>query len=126
MLAELAVHEGLTEVTEEHIIAWANSRVASSGKSSSMQSFKDHSLKTGVFLLDLLGAVEPRAVNWDLVTAGANEDDELSNAKYCISTAQKIGACVFLTPEDIIEVKSKMVMTFVSSIWATDLSMKAS
>jgi plastin-1 len=125
VLAELAVHEGLTEVTEDHIINWANARVAGAGRTSSMKNFKDTSLKTGSFLLDLLTAVEPRAVNWDLVTPGANEDDQLSNAKYCISTAQKVGACVFLTPEDIVEVKSKMLMTFVSSIWATDLSMKA-
>ncbi|CAE7649151.1 FIM3, partial [Symbiodinium microadriaticum] len=124
VLAALAAHEGLTEVTEEHIIHWANSRVARSGKTSTMQNFKDHSLKTGVFLLDLVAAVEPRAVNWDLVTTGENDDDQLSNAKYCISVSQKIGACVFLTPEDIVEVKSKMIMTFVSSIWATDLSMQ--
>ena len=124
VLAELAAHEGLTEVTEEHIIHWANTRVAGSGKSTTMLNFKDHSLQTGVFLLDLVAAVEPRAVNWDLVTAGTDEDEQLSNAKYCISVAQKIGACVFLTPEDIVEVKSKMIMTFVSSIWATDLSMQ--
>lgn len=39
------------------------------------------------------------------------------NAKYLISCARKIGACVFLTPEDIVEVKSKMIMTLVSILW---------
>lgn len=27
------------------------------------------------------------------------------NAKYVISCARKVGACVFLTPEDIVEVR---------------------
>mmetsp|Transcript_113 Transcript_113/g.206 ORF Transcript_113/g.206 Transcript_113/m.206 type:complete len:631 (+) Transcript_113:113-2005(+) len=121
VLAQLATHEGLTEVTEDHVIQWANRKVASSGKSSSMRNFKDQSLKSGVFLLDLVNAIEPRAVNWELVTAGSTPEEQESNAKYSISIARKIGACVFLTPEDIVEVKSKMIMTFVSSLWATDL-----
>jgi plastin-1 len=47
------------------------------------------------------------------------------NAKYAISTARKIGACVFLTPEDIVEVKSKMIMTFVSELWLAYLVREA-
>jgi plastin-1 len=43
------------------------------------------------------------------------------NAKYLISCARKIGACVFLTPEDVVEVKSKMIMTFCSEVWAAQL-----
>jgi len=31
---------------------------------------QDKSLSSGLFFLDLLGAVEPRVVNWDLVTSG--------------------------------------------------------
>jgi plastin-1 len=87
-----------------------------------MRNFKDQSLKSGTFFLDLVNAIEPRAVNWELVTSGSTEDERMSNAKYSISIARKIGACVFLTPEDIVEVKSKMLMTFVSGLWATDLT----
>lgn len=122
VLAQLAVHEGINEVSEEHVIQWANQKVAASGRSSSMRNFKDQSLKSGIFLLELVNAIESRAVNWELVTAGSNEEERLSNAKYAISTARKVGACVFLTPEDIVEVKSKMIMTFVSSLWITDLT----
>lgn len=91
-----------------------------------MRNFKDQSLKSGTFLLDLVNAIESRAVNWELVTPGETNDERLSNAKYAISTARKVGACVFLTPEDIIEVKSKMIMTFVSSLWITDLTYQRS
>ena len=92
-------------VSDDDIIAWANGKVASSPKNSSMRNFRDRSLATGVFLIDLCAAIEPRAVNWDLVTPGSNDEDGNNNAKYAISIARKIGACVFLTPDDITEVE---------------------
>ena len=50
-------------------------------------------------------------------------DYRLNNSRYAISIARKIGSCVFLTPDDITEVKSKMIMTFVASLWATSLGL---
>lgn len=87
-----------------------------------MRNFKDTTLKNGLFFLDLVNAIEPRAINWELVANGDSDDDHLANAKYAISIARKVGACVFLTPEDIVEVKSKMLLTFIASLWATDLT----
>ena len=46
--------------------------------------------------------------------------DKLSNAKYVISMARKIGARVYALPEDIIEVKSKMVMTVFACLMIKD------
>ena len=40
--------------------------------------------------LDLVNAIEPRAVNWELVTPGSNDDERMSNAKYSISIARKV------------------------------------
>jgi plastin-1 len=122
VLKSLAVAEHIDDITEDHIIAWANRKVLSSGKRTQMRTFRDAELASGVFMLDLVAAIEPRAVNWELVTSGSTPDERLSNAKYSISIARKIGACVFLTPEDITEVKSKMLMTYVASLWATDLT----
>lgn len=87
-----------------------------------MRSFKDSQLKSSVFLLELVAAIESRAVDWAIVTDGTTPENQILNAKYAISTARKIGACVFLTPEDIVEVKSKMIMTFVAGLWMADLS----
>jgi hypothetical protein len=42
-------------------------QVASSGKTSKMRNFKDPSLKNGIFLLELVAACEPRAVDFDVV-----------------------------------------------------------
>lgn len=46
--------------------------------------------------------------------------DNLANAKYAISMARKIGARVYALPEDITEVKSKLVMTVFACLMAMD------
>ena len=48
--------------------------------------------------------------------------DCLSNAKYCITIARKIGAPVYALPEDISEVKHKMVMTVYASLMLADIN----
>lgn len=121
MLAGLAIHTGIAEISDDHIVKWANEKVAGAGKSAKMKSFKDTTLKNSLFLMELVAAIEPRAVNWELVVRGDSFEDNMSNAKYVISNARKVGACVFLTPEDIVEVKSKMILTFCASLWAADM-----
>jgi plastin-1 len=121
-LEELGRYQGIAEVTEDHIVNWANSRVRAVGKTIAMRSFKDTTLKNSMFLLELVSAIEPRAVDWEVVNNRADTyDAQMMNAKYCISSARKIGACVFLVPEDIVEVKSKMILTFVAGLWMADL-----
>eukprot|EP01135_Chromosphaera_perkinsii_P004531 Nk52_evm1s288 gene=Nk52_evmTU1s288 len=109
-----------TEVTDSDMIAWANGVVAKAGKTSSFESFKDPSLANGRFFLDLMGGLKKGIVNYDLVTDGENEEDAKSNAKYAISIARKLGACIFLLPEDIVEVKPKMILTFIGALMAMD------
>ena len=102
---------------DKFIINWANQIVKDNGKpDSSMKSFRDKTLANGLFLMDLLACINDRSINWELVNAGETEDDRAENAKYVISVARKLGCCVFLTWEDITEVKPKMMMTFVASI----------
>ena len=74
VLQGLASHQGVNEVSEDRIVAWANEKVTAAGKTRRIKHFKD--------------------------------------------------STVFLTPEDIVEVKSKMLLTFVSAIWAADLTRK--
>ncbi|KAF3331313.1 fimbrin-4-like protein [Carex littledalei] len=104
------------EITDADILNWANSKIRSAGRSSRIDSFKDRSIATGVFLLELLSAVEPRVVSWKLVTKGEEEEDRKLNATYIISVARKLGCSVFLLPEDIMEVNQKMIMTLTASI----------
>ena len=44
------------------------------------------------------------------------DNDAKLNAKYAISIARKLGATIFVLPEDITEVKSKMVIICLSDI----------
>jgi len=96
------------DITDDDMIRWANQVVASSGKNTKMGGFKDPSLKTSLFFLDLLSAVRPGIVNYELVTPGETDEDATQNAKYAISLARKMGATIFLLPEDILEVKPKV------------------
>jgi len=108
------------EVTDEMLVAFVNKRVEDAGRSSRMASFKDPTLASGMFFLDLLWAIESRIINMEFVTAGDTKENQLLNAKYAISVARKLGAVVFLLPEDIQEVKPKMILTFVASIISVD------
>jgi len=44
----------------------------------------------------------------------------MDNARYAVSIARKIGARVFALPEDIVEVKQKMVMTLFATLMIKD------
>ncbi|KAI7744634.1 hypothetical protein M8C21_001243, partial [Ambrosia artemisiifolia] len=76
----------------------------------------DRTLSNGIFFLELLTAVEPRVVNWNLVTKGITDDEKKLNATYIISVARKLGCSIFLLPEDIMEVHPKMMLTLTASI----------
>ncbi|KAK8959888.1 Fimbrin-like protein 2 [Platanthera guangdongensis] len=104
------------EITDVDILNWANNKVKDSGRQSHMESFKDKSLSSGIFFLELLSAVDARVVNWSLVTKGENEEEQKMNASYIISVARKLGCSIFLLPEDILEVNQKMMLTLAASI----------
>ncbi|PVZ99524.1 hypothetical protein BB558_004473 [Smittium angustum] len=118
-LHSLAV--GNREVTDMDMVNWAN-RTAESHKprfsTGSIRSFHDQQLKSGRFLLDVLDGMKGGIVDPNLVTSGVKEDDMKLNAKYAISIARKLGATIFLLPEDIVEVKPKMILTFIGSLMA--------
>lgn len=69
------IGQGGREMTDSELVRWANDTVKKSGKSSSMRSFKDPSLKTGVFCLDLLNGVKPGYVDYALVKDGRSDED---------------------------------------------------
>jgi len=109
---------GGAPVSEDAMISWSNNLVKSSGKSSTMTNFKDTSLKNSAFFLDLLDSIRPGCVDRSLIMHGGSDEDNLKNAKLAISMARKLGATIFLLPEDIVEVKPKMILTFVGSLMA--------
>ena len=48
--------------------------------------------------------------------------EAMSNAKYAISMARRIGAPVYALPEDLTEGKHKMVMTIFACLMLVDMS----
>ncbi|KAK8939691.1 Fimbrin-like protein 2 [Platanthera guangdongensis] len=121
LLKSLRFHSQGKEMTDTDILNWANRKVKSSGRTSGIDSFKDKSISSGIFFLELLSSVEPRVVNWNLVTKGGNADEKRLNATYIISVARKLGCSVFLLPEDIMEVNPKMILVFTASIMCWSL-----
>ncbi|XP_077212048.1 fimbrin-2-like [Tasmannia lanceolata] len=116
LLKNLRFHSHGKEIVDADILNWANAKVKSVGRHSHIGSFKDRSVSDGVFFLELLSAVEPRVVNWSLVTKGESDEEKRMNATYIISVARKLGCSVFLLPEDITEVNPKMMLTLTASI----------
>ena len=95
--------------SDEDILCWAREKVASTGSTASLRDLHDKSLSSGLFLVELLAAVEPRCVDRELVTPGVTEEEKKLNAKYAISSARKLGCTLFLLWEDIVEVRPKMI-----------------
>ncbi|CAM8944621.1 unnamed protein product [Rhodiola kirilowii] len=70
LLKSLRSHTQGREITDSDILKWANRKVKSSGRTSHIESFKDKSLSTGLFFLELLSSIQPRVVKWNLITKG--------------------------------------------------------
>ena len=101
--------------TEEELIAWGNDRVDENLR---VKSLKDKKLGNSLYFINIMKSIEPRSINWDIVvTDKDDEESKQNNAKYAISIARKLGATVFLVWEDIAEVKSKLLLTFLASLY---------
>lgn len=108
---------------DDLIISWVNKTLEKAGKTSLIKSFKDSSISTSQPIVDLIEAIQPQSVNFELVRTGDDltDEDKLSNAKYAISMARKIGAKIYALPEDIVEENQKMVMTIFACLMARGL-----
>ncbi|CAJ0579888.1 unnamed protein product, partial [Mesorhabditis spiculigera] len=105
---------------DKEIVAWVNQKLASQGKSSSIKSFQDSSISDGRVVLDLIDAIKPNVIDHSLVKSGGSQSENMENAKYAITCGRKIGAKIYALPEDIVEVKPKMVMTVFACLMARD------
>jgi len=113
--------------TDQDLLRWANdtvrSRSAATPNSPPLRSFKDPALSSAVFFLDLLDALRPGIVDYSLVYNPARNDDEKKqNAKLAISIARKMNALIFLVPEDIVDIRPRLILTFVGSLMSLSLS----
>ncbi|XHG02810.1 Fimbrin, actin-bundling protein, variant 2 [Aspergillus wentii] len=112
-LSTLAKRMGKREITDAEMIRWANDMSQKGGRTSTIRSFKDQSIGSGLFLLDVLSGMKSSYVDYDLVTLGRTDEEAYANAKLSISIARKLGATIWLVPEDICQVRSRLVTTFI-------------
>lgn len=107
--------KSIGEKSEEDLIAWSNSKVPAKLK---IKSLKDRKLNDGLFWINLLEAICPGCINWNYI-AKENLDDKQRemNAKYVLSIARSLGACVFVVWQDICEVNSKMLLLLLVSLY---------
>jgi plastin-1 len=105
----------LNGISDIDIINWANGIV--NDQIQTISSFKDQSLKNGKFLLHLLQKLKPGCVDINLIREGS-EEAHRENAKYAISIARKLGATIFLLPEDILEIRGRLIMSFIGTLMA--------
>ncbi|KAJ1302036.1 hypothetical protein OPQ81_000871 [Rhizoctonia solani] len=127
-LMRLSIYKTLSSLTktgrpptDQDILGWANNTVrgrsGATPNSPPLRSFKDPALSSAVFFLDLLDAMRPGIVDYSLVYNPARTDEEKKqNAKLAISIARKMNALIFLVPEDIVDIRPRLILTFVGSL----------
>lgn len=124
-LSALAKRMGKQEISDQDMINWSNGMVKKGGRTASIRSFNDASLGKGIYLLDVLNGMKSSYVDYDMVAQGQNEEQAYANARLAISIARKLGATIWLVPEDICQVRARLITTFIGSLMATSERMGA-
>jgi plastin-3 len=111
---------------DKEIIAWANNKLKSGGKQVQISGFNDRKISDARPIIDLIDSIQPSSINYQIIKSTGSEQDKLDNAKYAISVARKLGARIYALAEDIVEVKSKMLMTIFACLMILDLERHSS
>ncbi|KAF8519407.1 calponin homology domain-containing protein [Hysterangium stoloniferum] len=90
---------------------WANTTAQKHKPSvKPIRSFKDPSITIGVFFLELLDSMQPGIVDFSMVS------NSFWLTELAISIARKMEALIFLVPEDIVDVRPRLILTHVGSL----------
>lgn len=61
-------------IVEKEIVAWVNSKLETAGKSSSLRSFQDSTISDAKVIIDLVDAIKPGSINYDLIKTDGTEE----------------------------------------------------
>lgn len=107
-------------ISDTEILKWANATAQKSKHHvKTIRSFKDPYISTGLYLLNILDSLQPGIVDFSLATDVTETGDyevRRQNAKLAISIARKMNALIFIVPEDIVDVRPRLILTFVASL----------
>lgn len=76
VLSQLA--QSGSPIVEKEIVQWVNTKLSSAGKSSSIRSFQDSAIADAKVVIDLIDAIKPGAINYDLVKSTGSEEVSFS------------------------------------------------
>lgn len=72
VLSQLA-HTG-SPIVEKEIVQWVNNKLQSAKKTSSLKNFQDSSIADAKVVIDLIDAIKPGAINYDLVRSSGTPE----------------------------------------------------
>lgn len=61
-------------IVEKEIVQWVNNKLLSANKKSSIRNFQDPTIADAVVVVDLIDAIKPGAINYDLVKSGGTPE----------------------------------------------------
>lgn len=61
-------------IVEREIVTWVNNKLASAHKQSSIRSFQDSSIADAKVVIDLIDAIKPGTINYELVKDGGKQE----------------------------------------------------
>ena len=102
--------------SEEDLVAWGNAKQEK--EDDKIQNLKDKKLETSLWWINIVKGIDERIIDWDIVVKEPQSDeDKETNAKYALSLARCLEALVFCVWEDLKEVKPKMLLTLLASLY---------
>ena len=73
VLTKLSDPESSHPIADREIVGWANDKLKAARKTSSFTGFNDQSLSNGTVVIDLVDAIKPGCIKYDLVKTGHSE-----------------------------------------------------
>jgi len=112
-----------TPIAEKDILAWANKKLSDAGKEP-IKSFQDSANRSSLPVVHLINSMRSGVIDYSIVYTGSDltEEECMNNAKYAFTVARRLKAPIYALPEDMAEVKQKMVMTVYASLMLVDMS----
>jgi len=105
-------------ISDNEIVAWANSVLPGQFH---ISGWKDEKIRDSRPTAHIVDHIRAGTIEHSNLVVGGSEADNVTNAKYAISSARKIGAVVYTLPEDVAEGNAKMILTMFAALMACAL-----
>jgi hypothetical protein len=109
------ISTGSPKLTEREAVGMANKVLHEAGHHG-ISGLRDQTVVSGHFFVRLVDSVRPGIAQEACVMPGETLADRLSNARYAISLARKLGFFVFVVAEDLVLPVPRMVFSFIVAL----------